>query len=444
MIFRFFLLFTVFLCISVSLTGQTNFHLLGNKKKTRIRFQLVNNLPVVKVEINGVPLSFILDTGVKSSILFSLEAVDSVRLHNTSTVKLRGLGDGDYVEALKSLGNTIKIGNTVDKNHSLYIIFDSSLNFSPRMGIPIHGILGNDFFKNFVVKINYTKGMITVYDPEKYSFRKCRKCEDLELEFFEDKPYIQLLTASEGFQKKVTLLVDSGSSDVMWLFDEEDFIIDNPKNYFEDFLGLGLGGDIFGKRTRIPELMVGSFHLKNVNTSFPEEKAIKRARLFKDRDGSVGGGFLRRFTIVFDYGRKTIRFKKNSSFNKPFHYDMSGLIIEHEGMELIKNAKHAMVSIDAANTSESIKRNNIPITTELQFSLVPRYVVINVRQGSAAEMAGIEKGDRVISVRGKPSYHYKLYQLIDLFSSEEGKKIIMEIERNGVKNKVKFNLKSMF
>src|SRR5690606_32447701 len=134
---------------SASMVGQSGFYLQNNKKKCRIPFQLVNNLPIIQVEINGTLLSFILDTGVKSTILFSLEEADSLQLRNTSPVKLQGLGSGGSIEALKSMNNRVKIGNIIDKNHSLYIIFDSALNFSPRMGIPIHGILGNEFFQNF-------------------------------------------------------------------------------------------------------------------------------------------------------------------------------------------------------------------------------------------------------------------------------------------------------
>ena len=444
MIFRKPLLLIAFLLLSTSVFAQTGFYLLGNKKRSRIRFELVNNLPVVQVEINGAPLSFILDTGVKASVLFSLEAVDSIQLNNSSPVKLRGLGAGDHIEALRSLGNTVKLGNAIDVNHLLFIIFDSNLNFSPRMGIPIHGILGNDFFENFIVKIDYAREMITLYDPEKYSYRNCRKCEDFSLEFVEDKPYLKLMTFSDGVQKEINLLVDSGSSDVLWLFDEEDFIKESPRNYFQDFLGLGLGGDIFGKRTRIPELRVGSFLLEHVNTSFPEETAVTRARLFEERDGSIGGGFLRRFTVIFDYSGKRVRFKKNNYFDKPFHYDMSGLIIEHEGVELIKSEKQTVVSIDPTNLSQGNTRHRLPITTELEFSLVPQYIVVHVREGSAAAEAGIRKGDKVLTVKGRPSYKYKLYELIELFSNDEGKEIKMEIERNGMKYKVKFELESVF
>ncbi|CAM3448478.1 aspartyl protease family protein [Aequorivita lipolytica] len=429
---------------SASLAAQSGFFLKHNKKKDRIPFKVVNNLPIIDVEINGTPLSFILDTGVRSTILFSLEAADSVQLRNTSSVKLQGLGAGGSVDALKSLNNRVRVGDVLDNDHDLYIIFDSTLNFSPRMGIPIHGILGNEFFQNFIVKIKYSSKIITVYDSQKYSLKPCKKCEDLALNFVGSKPYISLTVASEEKQEEVKLLVDSGSSDVIWLFDDYDFIEESPKNYFKDFLGLGLSGNIFGKRARIPLLSMGDFQLKNVNTSFPEEDAILKARYYEDRDGSLGGGFLSRFTVTFDYGNKKVRFKKNNKFNDPFNYNMSGLTLEHAGMELVKEERQAAVNTNRANQNESLTFNSISVTTEVNFSLVPKYVVADVRDNSPAALAGIQKGDEVITINGKPCYHYKLYELIEMFSTDEGKRITMEVKREGYMNKVKFYLKSVF
>lgn len=429
---------------SASLMAQSSFLLQNNRKKDRIPFQLVNNLPIIEVEVNGTPLSFILDTGVKSTILFSLEAADSVQLRNTSPVQLQGLGAGGTVDALKSLNNTVRVGDVFDRDHDLYIIFDSSLNFSPRMGIPIHGILGNEFFQNFIVKINYSSKVITVYDPKKYPLRPCRKCEDLVLNFVGSKPYISLKVVSEEKQEEVKLLVDSGSSDVIWLFDDFDFIKESPKNYFKDFLGLGLSGNIFGKRTRIPDVILGDYHLKEVNTSFPEEDAILKARYYQDRDGSVGGGFLSRFTVTFDYGNKLVRFKKNSKFNDPFNYNMSGLTIEHQGMELVKQERQAAVNSNRSYENDSFIRNSVSITTEVHFSLVPKYVVADVREGSPAALAGIEKDDEILSINGKPCYQYKLYQLLEMFSTDEGKRISLEVKRGQFKNRVKFYLKNVF
>ncbi|AFL79962.1 trypsin-like serine protease with C-terminal PDZ domain [Aequorivita sublithincola DSM 14238] len=438
------LVLLLLLGFSASLMAQSSFLLQNNRKKDRIPFQLVNNLPIIEVDVNGTPLSFILDTGVKSTILFSLEAADSVQLRNTSPVQLQGLGAGGTVEALKSLNNTIRVGDVFDRDHDLYIIFDSSLNFSPRMGIPIHGILGNEFFQNFIVKINYSSKVITVYDPKKYPLKPCRKCEDLPLNFVGSKPYISLKVVSEERREEVKLLVDSGSSDVIWLFDDFDFIKEAPKNYFKDFLGLGLSGNIFGKRTRIPDVILGNYHLKDVNTSFPEEDAILKARYYQDRDGSVGGGFLSRFTVTFDYGNKLVRFKKNNKFNDPFNYNMSGLTIEHQGMELVKKESQAAVNSNKSNEYDSFIRNSVSITTEVHFSLVPKYVVADVREGSPAALAGIEKDDEILSINGKPCYQYKLYQLVEIFSTDEGKRISMEVKRGEFKNRVKFYLKNVF
>ncbi|WP_254712951.1 retropepsin-like domain-containing protein [Polaribacter sp. NJDZ03] len=72
----------------------------GNKYRQQIKFRLINNLIVIPLEINGKELSFILDTGVNKTILFNLFENDSISLLNTRNVKLRGLGNGDAVDAL--------------------------------------------------------------------------------------------------------------------------------------------------------------------------------------------------------------------------------------------------------------------------------------------------------------------------------------------------------
>ena len=437
------LLMVAFIFFSSGIRAQDGFTIQNSRGRDRIPFKLVNNLPIVELQINGTALSFILDTGVRSTILFSLEAADSVQLRNTAPVLLQGLGSEGAVEALKSLNNKVVVGDALDRSHDLYIIFDSSLNFSPRMGIPIHGILGNEFFQNFIVKINYASQVITIYDPIKHPMKACRRCEDLPLHFVGEKPYITLDVEFSSEEAK-TLLVDSGSSDVLWLFDADQFLKESPKNYFSDFLGLGLSGNIFGKRAQIPGISVGNFHLKNVNTSFPEEDAILKARYYENRDGSVGGGFLSRFTVTFDYGNKLVRFKKNRNFNDPFNYNMSGLTLEHEGVSLVKEENQAVLNANRGNTNRNLAVNSISVTTEVHFALVPKYVVADVREGSPAAMEGILIGDEVLSINGKPCHQFKLYELIAMFSSEEGKRISMEIRSGGQLKQIKFQLKSAF
>ncbi len=65
-------------------------------------FSLVNNLIVIAGEINGKKLNFLLDTGIKKTILFNLKFEDSIQLRNVQKIQLRGLGEGQPINALTS------------------------------------------------------------------------------------------------------------------------------------------------------------------------------------------------------------------------------------------------------------------------------------------------------------------------------------------------------
>ncbi|RZN75438.1 MAG: aspartate aminotransferase, partial [Winogradskyella sp.] len=53
----------VLLSVGLQSIGQNRFSL-PVEKSSKIRFQLINNIIVLPVELNGVKLSFVLDTGV--------------------------------------------------------------------------------------------------------------------------------------------------------------------------------------------------------------------------------------------------------------------------------------------------------------------------------------------------------------------------------------------
>ena len=55
------------------------------------------------------------------------------------------------------------------------------------------------------------------------------------------------------------MLLDSGGSDALWLFENSKKEIKTPKKFFNDILGEGLSGIIYGNRSRIPRLKIGGF-----------------------------------------------------------------------------------------------------------------------------------------------------------------------------------------
>ena len=86
---------------------------------------------IVPIEVNGTPLSFVLDTGVSTPILFNLSDKDSIQINEVSEVTIRGLGEGEPIQALRSRNNSFKLGGIENKSQRLYVILDKSLNFSP-------------------------------------------------------------------------------------------------------------------------------------------------------------------------------------------------------------------------------------------------------------------------------------------------------------------------
>ena len=434
-------LLSILFSIAVNGIAQNGFTFQDNKVKDKISFKLINNLVVIPVEVNGVPLTFLLDTGVSSTMMFSLSEVDSLELNNTKSIRLRGLGDGGSISALKSAHNKIKIGDVVDTNHTLFVVFDKSLSLSKRMGIPIHGIIGYDFFKNLIVKTNYNKRKLFIYNSETYDPKNCSKCQIFDLTFYNKKPYINVTNIYENDLDEHTLLIDSGSSDAIWLFDNSILDDNLGSKWFDDFLGQGLSGDIFGKRSKIPKMKIGEFELKNIKVAFPDVESLGNVKFFEERDGSIGGELLSRFTIVMDYSSRKIYLKKNNKFKEPFYYNMSGLTIKHDGVALIKNKRETYNEQDNSGIDGA---TNINISTTYDFFLVPKYVVSEVRKKSPAYEADIRVGDEIISVNGNKVHYFNLHEIIGLFSSKIDKKISLRVKRNEIIYRKRFILKELF
>jgi hypothetical protein len=421
--------------------AQDKFVIQNRKQSDKIRFKSVNNLIIIPVEINGVTLSFLLDTGVSKPIIFNfLNVSDSLKIKNTTTIHLRGLGGGDTVEALKSTNNVFRIGEAVKLQQDLYAVFNTKLNFGPRLGVPVHGIIGLDIFKDLVVEINYASGYLRLTEPEKYKYKPCKKCERLNLEFYNGKPYINGLVTMKGKEIPVKLLIDSGGSDALWLFEDDSLGISAGDKYFNDFLGLGLNGSVYGKRSKIEAFSLKSFVLKNANVAFPNHENIFFAKKIKDRNGSVSGNILKRFNIIFDYQKALMIISKNSKFKEKFSYNKSGIELAHDGVRILREIKRSAIK---ANNNRQSSNDGIVLGNQYKISLKPAYKVVELRPDSPAEEAGLKIGDIVISVNGKQTYQLSLQNVMHLFYAEHDKKMKIKVDRNGKLFVFNFKLKKL-
>ncbi|RZJ34479.1 MAG: PDZ domain-containing protein [Flavobacterium sp.] len=430
----------ILLFVSASIFAQAGFRFEPeNRKKTVIPFELINNLIFIPVRVNGVDLTFLLDTGVAQTILFSLDE-EEVNFQNIDKIKLKGLGSTASIEGLRSTANRVEFPGLLDDNHEIFIVLDQDFNFSSSIGIPVNGIIGYDFFKNYAVEISYDSRRIVVYN--KVSSKKLKRhFRENEIMVENEKPYAVVQLSEEQQNLPAKVLLDTGSSDAIWLFPDRSTQIKVPDENFDDFLGRSFSGDVQGKRARMKTLDFLSFRFNNPLVAFPDSLITKDIAMVEDRVGSIGGEIFRRFDVVFDYPHQKIYLRRNNEFDQPFQYNMSGIEIHHEGMTWIKETVDMQPVLESS--SYDINGEKLPSTFTYKFALKPIYAVSNVRKDSPGELCGLHKGDIILTINNRNGYRYTLQEINNLLKSEEGRRITMEVQRDGKVLKVEFTLKKV-
>lgn len=400
-----------------------------------IPFEIINNLIVVSVKLNAEPLTFILDNGVKETLLFG--EVDSLRLKNTSAFTFQGFGIGKPISGLMSRHNRLEIGSAVDTSHHLYVITDTAFNLSKNIGVHIHGILGSAFFRTNVVAIDYIKKKIVMGRNVDDLGINIAKYTAYPISIENDRAYsiVDFVTPKNTYTQQ-KLLLDLGNSDPMMLFapELENYTIAKP--YIRDYLGFGFNGAVFGLKNRISKLIIGDYIIPLPIVSYPDTNSYDRERIVKGRVGSIGNQILSRFYVILDYTNGTVYLRTNRNFKKPYTLDMSGLEIVHSGFEFVRH-----------RVTNFVERGNeggttINFSTEVNYliELHASYVIDQVRPNSPAENVGIKVGDKLTKINGRKVGKMKLQDIKNKLQAGEDKLVKIEIERENKKMVVEFRL----
>jgi len=427
----------IFMTISVGYS-QGTMKLLKNKKKQSIRFKLSNNLIVIPVTINGKELSFILDSGASKTLIFGMTEIDSLHLKNTKKIKLFGLGVGKAIEGVLSKNNLFELKNIVGVNQDIYVIPNKNYDLTTKMGNTIHGIIGYNLFKDFVVTINYRRKKIIFHDPKTYRPPHSRRYKKFDLTFYHSKPYLNAtLNLTGDLAQQVNLLIDSGNSDALWIFENNKLDL-HPKNkYFTDYLGEGLNGVVTGKRSKIKNFSIGDFVFKNPTTAFLDSTATQYVSANRYRQGSIGSQILQRFKVILDYQNKKLYLKKTRSLKKEFKYNRAGIELAYAGKTIVKTEK--IVSDNYAHNEGNI----ISFEFVSKFHLEPIYQITRIRKNSVAEKAGLKVHDILIDIQGKAAYRYKYKEIINFFYDDIGSEITLSVMRKGYRVDTHFILEKL-
>lgn len=435
---KIFFLRILIICSAISFAQDS---IVWNSKRDKIKipFELSHNLIIVDVVFNGVKLKMIADTGASKSIVFSLPENDSLVLKEADLITISGAGISEKVQGYLSKKNTLEVKGYSDHNFEVIFVFNHDISLVNKLGVPINGILGSSFFKNYLVEIDYGKKKMILHKSKQDRLNKIRNnYVESKLEITKNRPYVFLKTKFKEEQFDLKLLFDTGLGDGLWIF-ENDKIKCNSV-FFVDYLGKGLSGDIHGKKSRIEEVGLEDNFLKNVLVSYPDVNFFDKNMLVENRNGSLGGEVLKRFNWILDYENQKVYFKKNNYFDKPFNYNMAGIEVQHSGFQFVREKSEQAFSTNTINLDKNSPSN---YSENFIFELKPNFEIYTVRKDSPGERVGLLVGDRIVEINNRLAHKLSIQSITDLFQSEEGKQITIVVDRKGEILTFKFNLEKI-
>jgi hypothetical protein len=270
----------------------------------------------------------------------------------------------------------------------------------PALGRQWDGVLGYDVISRVVVRVDYERQQITLYDPA--TFTPDAHATVLPVTFLGNLPLVQARMALPGRAPVDTVCAIDSGADGFHLstpFTNANHVLDSVQKKISAS-AIGAGGDSKEFAGRIAGLQLGPYLLREPIAAFsPDSKEGLLAS--SDIGALIGGSILKRFTVTFDFPHRRIFLEPNRHFSDPFRENESGLSL------LAKGADFHTFEVDG------------------------------VEPGSPSELADIQKGDILAALDGHSASELDLPKINELLEPS-GRAI--SILRNGQTFKMTLNL----
>ena len=363
---------------------------------TTIPFDLLNNHIYVQVKINGKgPFRILCDTG--GANIVTPEVAKELGLATEGALQGRGVGEESEDVALARV-DTLEVGDATLRNQ-VFAVFPIG-SFSRVEGVPFLGLIGYEIFKRFVVTVDYEGSRLTLTLPEAFDYEG--QGTVVPFKFNEHIPQVE--GEIDGLAGKFDIDTGSRASlDLLGPFVERHGLRARYAPKLEGVTGWGVGGPARAAVGRAQLLKLGDVTVPAPVT----ELTLQQKGAFTDPyvAGNVGAGVLKRFNIVFDYGRQRMIFEKNANYAKVDAFDRAGMWMnEAEG----------------------------------------GFDVMDVFAGSPAAEAGINVGDTIVAVDGRPVASLALPGLRQRFRTDApGTKVTLKIRTGGAEREVVLTLRDL-
>lgn len=379
-----------------------------NARSAEVPFEYENGFIVVQIIFNNVfPLKFIIDTGAEHTILTKREITDLLQIDYQRRFVIMGADLKTELGAYLVRNIAFTMGNMYLSNRSILVLEEDYFNFDEFAGLDVHGIIGADLLRRFIVEIDYRKKRIIFFDPSKFKMPR-GDFRELDTEFHRNKPYIYTETElPRDTSAQLKYLMDTGASVALLMYTITDTLLQLPEQFIRSNIGMGLGGFIEGFVGRTPAINVGETELREVVTNYQDFLPTMDSSYFNDRNGLMGNQILSRYNIIVDYIKGKVFVEPTKLIKQRFRYDRSGLSLIASGLQL----------------------QDITI-----FAVTPN---------TPASEVGLQKGDIIKNMNGIPGSFLSLQGAINRLKRRPGKKMKLRIERNGETHTIRFRLRDL-
>jgi hypothetical protein len=351
--------------------------------------QFVGNLFFLPVRVNGgQPSLFELDSNAATS------SVDPERAAEL------GLNAGSSSDVVR---------DPVLRLPGLEIPFSSlpeyaRKGFAARVGQRYQGTLGADFLNQVVMETDYTRQTVLLYDPGVYKYSG--KGTAVPLTFPDGKPIVRAKFSGPKGADEADFEIDTDLDDGVVFSepyaDAHRMVTSHSKT--DPAFRPEWADSQRNAYGRLKSFTIGPYTAEQVLVVFSQKRSIIVGN--SKVAGIIGGGLLRRFTVIFDFSHQQLILEPHFHFGDFDESDMSGLSLAALG----PNFK--------------------------------RFEVLDVVPGSPAADASIQKGDILAGIDDEAAADISLASIHELFR-QITRKYKLLIERNGQTRTVELKMRRL-
>ena len=319
----------------------------------------------LEVAFDTIKGNFIFDTGARELYMDSIFYADNgFKYKNISPGSMGGVGTKS--ERVRVIRDTVTFDLQDNKYKSPQTVI---LNLKQILGDYADGMVGEQFFRQSVLEINYEKEYIKIYESiDSVDITSYEKISLYKKGFFFYLPLEVKINDSLTIKGDCILDLGSGGSiDITTRTAEQyglDTIVDYKFPYYTN--SGGVGGASSDCSFRSDSVRIGDFALANVTMSYSRNRTGMLSRRYL---GILGNSILDRFDIIIDFINLDLYLKPNTKFEKPFTFATTGFGHRNRsktkgvwvvgGLYENSNAEQAGLKIN----DEIIKVNGIDVTT---------------------------------------------------------------------------------